>query len=98
MDQLPGMDQQSVSAKLRAHAEEAIARICQAVDAPADDIVSRSEEAVHEIGHELIQSLFQTALQGRLDAADAAFSPSARTDDRQTQAEQREAADQGVND
>ena len=98
MDQLRKMDQQAVLAKLRTQAEEAIVKICRAVDSPVDDIVSGSEEAVHDIGHELIQSLFQTALQGRLDAADAAFSPSTRSEDRQTDAEQREAADDSADD
>ncbi len=57
--------------------------VMQAVnEAPDGEWISGSEEQVRELCAVFRQRVFQEAVQQRIDAAEAAFSPSAGNDDR----------------
>ena len=56
-------------------------------EAPPGHIISGSEEQVRDLFADLRQQAFETALQMRVDAAEAAFPPSEGPADRQDQAE-----------
>jgi hypothetical protein len=43
---------------------------------PPGELITASEEAVRDIGHELTRAVYEAALQQRITAAEAAFPPS----------------------
>jgi hypothetical protein len=51
-------------------------------DAPDGEWIDGSEEGVRDLAAEFRQRVFQAAVQGRVDAAEAAFSPSAGNNSR----------------
>ena len=51
------------------------------------ELISGSEEAAREIGHELTRAVYEASLQQRITAAEAAFSPSKGRSDRPEEAE-----------
>jgi hypothetical protein len=73
---------------------ERFQRLCQDVTAavnaaPPGQVINASEEKVRDLLADFRQATYQAALQLRLDAAQAAFSPSASPPDEQTSSEQR---------
>jgi hypothetical protein len=52
--------------------------------APAGSWIASSEEAVRTAGHEFTRAAFEAALQQKVAAAEAAFSPSAGLEGEQT--------------
>ena len=80
---MPKLDRAAVAAKLQELFNDASRQICDAVDdAPPGALLSGSEEVVCTVGHELSRSLFETVAQARIDAAEAAFPPSGRSENR----------------
>ena len=68
--------------------EEYAAKVMEAVNgAPDGQWITGSEEQVRDLSAEMRRRIFERALQQRLDAAEAAFPPSARSDDRQAAGE-----------
>ena len=68
-------------------------QLCQGVTAavngaPAGAVINASEEKVRDLFAEFRQATYQAALQLRLDAAQAAFPPSAASPDGKASAEQ----------
>ncbi len=68
-------------------------RLCQDVTAavnlaPAGQVINASEEKVRDLLANFRQATYETAVQLRLDAAQAAFSPSAPSSDGQASPEQ----------
>jgi hypothetical protein len=64
--------------------EEFAKQVMQAVnDAPDGQWVAGSEEQVRNLSAEMRRKIFEKALQKRVDAAEAAFPPSAPSNDRQ---------------
>lgn len=68
-------------------------RLCQEVTAavnaaPAGQIINASEEKVRDLLADFRQATFETAIQLRTDAAQAAFSPSPPSPDGNAPAEQ----------
>ena len=55
--------------------------------APDGAWIAGSEERVRDLSAEMRRKVFERALQKRVDAAEAAFSPSAPSDDRQAAGE-----------
>ena len=49
-------------------------------DAPDGEWIARSEEQVRDLSAEFRKRVFEQAVQQRIDAAEAAFSPSERND------------------
>ena len=74
--------------QMRARFEETLGRVADAVnEAPPGRIISGSEEQVRDLFEDLRQQAFESALQMRVDAAEAAFPPSEGRDDGPVQAE-----------
>jgi len=74
--------------QMRAKFEETFGRVANAVnDAPPGRIISGREEQVRDLFEDLRQQAFESALQMRVDAAEAAFPPSEGRDDGPVQAE-----------
>jgi hypothetical protein len=68
---------------MRLAAEDMLQEVMQSVnDAPDGDWISGSEEQVRDRFAVFREQAYQAALQARIDAAEAAFSPSADGSDR----------------
>lgn len=83
MDDMPKVDVNSLLPAVREQVEQAVQKIMQAVnDTRPGELITGSEEAARDIGHELTRAVYQAALQQRITAAEAAFPPSGGRDDR----------------
>lgn len=78
MEEMPKVVAESLMPVVREQVEEAVKRIMEAVNnTKPGELITGSEEAAREIGHELTRVVYEAALQRRITAAEAAFSPSA---------------------
>jgi hypothetical protein len=74
---LPGIKADELKQLLEADFEECVAEVVEAIDtARAGSIIDDSEEPVRIATAKLRQKIFERALQMKVDAAGAAFSPS----------------------
>jgi hypothetical protein len=74
---------------MRGHFERLCQDVADAVNgAPAGQVINASEEKVRDVLADFRQATYQAALQLRLQAAQAAFPPSALPQHRQALAEQ----------
>ena len=74
MDEMPVVAPESFMPIVRDQVEDAVRKVMEAVNAaPPGKLISASEEAVRNITADLRKSLFQAALQCRVDAAEAAL-------------------------
>jgi len=74
---LPGIKADQLKQLLKADFEECVAEVVEAIDtARAGSIIDDSEEPVRIATAKLRQKIFERALQMKVDAAGAAFSPS----------------------
>jgi hypothetical protein len=74
--------------QMRREIEETLGRVADAVnEAPPGHVISASEEKVRDLFAGLRRKAYETAVQMRVDAAEAAFPPSGGPADRQDQAE-----------
>lgn len=68
--------------------QEYLQSVMQAVnDAPDGEWLAASEERVRDLSEDFRRRVFERAVQARVDAAEAAFPPSAPSDDRQATGE-----------
>jgi hypothetical protein len=75
-------------AAMREETEQFLQSVMQAVNhAPDGDWLSGSEEQVRDLSAEYRRQMYEKAIQMRIDAAEAAFPPSARSDDGQAAVE-----------
>ena len=82
----PQMDRESFKKRMRAELEIVLEGVADALDdAPAGRIIRDSEEKVRDLFAEFRQKTFQQATQLKVDAAEAAFSPSDQPDDGQAE-------------
>ncbi len=82
MDELPKVDVNSLLPAVKDQVDAAVKRIMEAVNNTAPgELITGSEEAVRDIGHELTRAVYEAALQRRITAAEAAFSPSVGKND-----------------
>jgi len=89
MEVQPQLSAQDLAAQLRRLYEKLCQEVAAAVNgAEAGQIINQSEEKVRDLLAAFRQATFQTAVQLRLDAAQAAFPPSASPPDATTRAEQ----------
>jgi len=73
--------------------------VMQAVNnAPDGEWLAGSEEQVRDLSADFRRQVFERAVQARIDAAEAAFSPSTPPEDRQASAEQRPTVQVGADD
>ena len=76
---LPAIDDRKLKELLKKDFEDCIAEVVEAIDvAKAGSIIDDSEEPVRIATGKLRQKIFEKALQMKMDAAQAAFSPSGR--------------------
>ncbi len=84
MNPMPKMSRDEYLARMRQQMEEMLGQVADAINqAPDGYIIAGSEEKVRDLFAALRRQAFQTGLQMRLDAAEAAFPPSAGCKDRQ---------------
>ena len=84
MDTTPRVSPQQFVNAMKQDLEEFAKEVMEAVnDAPDGQWISGSEEQVHDLCARMRQKVFERAVQKRVDAAEAAFPPSARPDDGQ---------------
>ena len=88
MDRLPELSADELIERTRGQFEQLMREVAAAVNAaPEGRVISGSEEQVRNLLGEFRRGVYQTALQMRVDAAEAAFSPGGPHDS-PTQAEQ----------
>jgi hypothetical protein len=80
------MDRKKFKQQMRAELEVLMEEMVEAVDnAPAGRIIRDSEEKVRDLFAEFRQKAFEKAMQAKVDAAEAAFPPSAQPSDGQAE-------------
>lgn len=85
----PQLSGEQLINQLQARFEQLCRDVAQAVNqAPAGQVINASEEKVRDLLAQFRQTTYQNAVQLRLDAAQAAFPPSAAPADGPTVAEQ----------
>jgi hypothetical protein len=73
----PKLSRDEFIQQMRKKMEEALGKVADAVnEAPPGRIIAGSEEEVRDIFADLRKGAFETALQMRVNAAEAAFPPS----------------------
>ena len=76
---LPGIDAEKLRQLLKKDFEDCVDEVVEAIEAAkAGAIIDDSEEPVRMATGKLRQKIFEKALQMKVDAAAAAFSPSGR--------------------
>ena len=76
MDRLPPLNAATLVETLRGPFEDLCRQVADAVNAAATGhVLNHSEEPVRDLLGDFRQRVYQTAVQLRLDAAEAAFSP-----------------------
>ena len=89
MSELPKLDRAKLLEVLMIEAERTVQEVADAVDeAPAGRIIRDSEERARDALDRFRKIVYEQTLQAKVDAAEAAFPPSAQRGDRQTQASQ----------
>jgi hypothetical protein len=84
MEPMPKLSQEEFVAALRQKVETMLGQVAVAInDAPDGYIIAGSEEKVRDLFADLRKQAFEIGLQMRIDAAEAAFSPSKALRDRQ---------------
>jgi hypothetical protein len=88
MEEAPKLSRDAYIEAMRQRVDEILGKVADAVnDAAAGQIISGSEEKVRDLFRDLRQQAFEQAAQMRIDAAEAAFPPSAGSHHRQEKAE-----------
>ena len=88
MSTSPKVSPEEFVTSMREEVDQYLQQIMEAVNqAPDGDWISGSEEKVRDIAAAMRQRVYEQAVQKRVDAADAAFPPSAPSDDRQAAGE-----------
>jgi hypothetical protein len=89
METPPQLSSQDLLAQLRGPFEKLCEEVAAAVNqAQAGQVINQSEETVRDLLADFRQATYQAALQLRLEAAQAAFPPSASPPDGASPAEQ----------
>jgi methylmalonyl-CoA mutase cobalamin-binding subunit len=77
MEPMPKIDRDAFVTAMRQQMEAMLGQVADAINnAPDGAVISGSEEKVRDLFAELRQRAFERGLQKRIDAAQAAFSPS----------------------
>jgi hypothetical protein len=82
-ESLPRLDRGKLRAQLLSEFDRVVDDVADAVDnAPAGRLIRDSEERARDVLDRFRQVAYEQALQAKVDAAEAAFSPSAQRGDR----------------
>jgi hypothetical protein len=77
MESSPKLSRDEFIEQMRAKMEQMLGKVADAInEAPPGHVISGSEEQVRDLFADLRQQAFAAGLQMRVDAAEAAFSPS----------------------
>lgn len=77
MESVPKLDRNTLRAALLAEFDRTVSEVADAIDeAPAGRIIRDREEKARDCLDRFRQVVYEKALQGKIDAAEAAFSPS----------------------
>ncbi len=88
MESPPKLSRDEFITQMRAKMEAMLGQVADAInEAPPGQVISGSEEQVRDLFADLRQQAFETGLQMRVNAAEAAFSPSEGSNHRPDQAE-----------
>ena len=88
MDPMPKLDRQAYIAEMRLQMEAMLGQVADAINNAKDgEIIAGSEYQVRDLFGTLRQKAFEVGLQMKIDAAEAAFSPSAGSGDGEEAAE-----------
>jgi hypothetical protein len=88
METTPKLSREEFIACMRGMMEKTLGRVADAInDAPEGHIISGSEEQVRDLFADLREQAYETGLQMRVDAAEAAFPPSEGSQHREEQAQ-----------
>jgi predicted translin family RNA/ssDNA-binding protein len=83
MEELPRISAEALKAMLHGKVDEIAEKVITAMNAAKPGrLIADSEEQVRDIMGELRRAVFETAVQQKVDAAEAAFSPSGESNDR----------------
>lgn len=89
MGETPKMDREAFKEQVRAELEKLMDEVADAVDdAPYGYVIRDSEEPVRDALAKFRETVYAKALQGKIDAAEASFSPSDEPGDEEADAEQ----------
>jgi hypothetical protein len=81
--QLPWVSPEQLKVQMHGLVDELAEQIMGAVNAArAGQLINDSEEPVRQVGREFMRAAFEAALQQKIDAAEASFSPSGVHGDR----------------
>jgi hypothetical protein len=84
MSQTPRVSPEQFAESMRDEVDQYLKQVMEAVNqAPDGEWISGSEEQVRDIVAAMRQRIYEQAVQKRVDAAEAAFPPSAPSDDGQ---------------
>ncbi|MGH6793662.1 MAG: hypothetical protein ACREDH_00285 [Methylocella sp.] len=84
---MPKLDRAALRARLLVEFERALAEVAEAVDdAPAGRVIRDSEEPARVALDRFRAQVYEAALQAKVDAAEAAFSPSDQRGERSADA------------
>ena len=88
MSQSPRVSPEEFVESMRGEVDEYLTQIMEAVnEAPDGEWIAGSEEQVRDLAAAMRQYVFERAVQKRVDAAEAAFPPSAPSNDGQAAGE-----------
>jgi hypothetical protein len=88
METSPRVSPQEFAESMKTEFEEFAKGVMEAVnDAPDGQWIAGSEEQVRDLCAAMRQRVFEKAVQKRVDAAEAAFPPSARSNNKQATGE-----------
>jgi hypothetical protein len=78
MDQLPWVSPEKLKQELHGMVDQFAQQVMASMNgARVGHLIDDTEEPVREAGHEFLRVVFEKALQQKIDAAEASFSPSA---------------------
>ena len=82
MDTTPRVSPEKFSESMKQEMDQYLKEVMEAVNqAPDGEWIAGSEERVRDLSAEMRRRVFEKAVQKRVDAAEAAFPPSAPSDD-----------------
>ena len=88
MESMPKLSRDEFIKEMREKIEAMLGQVADAInEAPPGRIIAGSEEQVRDLFADLRKQAFEKGLQMRVDAAEAAFSPSETLPDRQEPAQ-----------
>jgi UDP:flavonoid glycosyltransferase YjiC (YdhE family) len=87
MEALPKLDREELRKQMLSEFERTLTEVADAVDrAKAGRLIRDSEEPARVALDRFRQVMYETAMQAKVDAAEAAFSPSGQPSDRSADA------------